>query len=189
MLSWPHSGFHVHLGPVIHDNEREQLKATARYGARAPLALSRLTYDRQRQEVSYTYTNPYDKRDYTEKITPHELIARLMTHIPDPWEHTTRYFAWYSNRTRGVRKKRKSLGGDQKGVGVEREVRAPIHWRRKWAQLLQLVFEVNLTCPRCRAEMKILSFVTEREPIQKILAHLKQKGIDARAGPFTDNAA
>jgi len=24
----------------------------------------------------------------------HALIARLMTHIPEPWEQTTRYFGW-----------------------------------------------------------------------------------------------
>jgi len=35
MLSWPHSDFHVHLGPVIHGDDKEQLKATARYSARA----------------------------------------------------------------------------------------------------------------------------------------------------------
>jgi hypothetical protein len=61
--------------------------------------------------------------------------------------------------------------------------------RRTWAELLRLVFEVKLTCPRCGTEMKILSFITETEPIRKILAHLKEKGIDARAGPFTDCAA
>jgi len=42
--------------------------------------------------------------EYTEKLTPYELIARLITHIPDPWEQTTRYFGYYSNRSRGKRK-------------------------------------------------------------------------------------
>ncbi|MFQ6104643.1 MAG: hypothetical protein ACE5OP_10165 [Candidatus Glassbacteria bacterium] len=55
--------------------------------------------------------------------------------------------------------------------------------------MLQLVFEVTLACPRCGTEMKILSFVTESEPIGKILAHLKQKGTCARAGPFAGSAA
>ncbi|MFQ6105103.1 MAG: hypothetical protein ACE5OP_12570 [Candidatus Glassbacteria bacterium] len=59
-----------------------------------------------------------------------------------------------------MRKKRKPPGGDKKGAGEEREVRAPTHWRRKWAELLRLVFEVNLTCPRCGIEMKNLSFIT-----------------------------
>jgi len=94
MLSWPHSGFNVHLGPVIGGDAREEMKKTARYSARAPLALSRLTYDQKKQRIAYVYTNPYDHAEYTEKVTPHELIARLMTHIPDPGEHTTRYFGF-----------------------------------------------------------------------------------------------
>ncbi|MFQ6104602.1 MAG: hypothetical protein ACE5OP_09960 [Candidatus Glassbacteria bacterium] len=74
-------------------------------------------------------------------------------------------------------------------TGEEKEVRAPAHWKRKWAELLRLVFDVSLACPRCGTEMKILSFVTESEPIGKILAHLKQKGTCARAGPFAGSAA
>ncbi|MFQ6105411.1 MAG: hypothetical protein ACE5OP_14145 [Candidatus Glassbacteria bacterium] len=72
---------------------------------------------------------------------------------------------------------------------MERETRAPTHWRRKWAELLRLVFEVNLACPRCGREMKIISVLTETEPIYKILSHLKEKGTCARAGPFADSAA
>jgi hypothetical protein len=52
MLSWPHSGFHVHLGPLIHDDDAELLATTARYCARAPLSLSRFTYDKNAQTVS-----------------------------------------------------------------------------------------------------------------------------------------
>ena len=112
-----------------------------------------------------------------------------MTHIPDPLEQNNRYFGWYSNRTRGVRKKCTTVGSDLQSEKKEKEARAPLHWRRKWAELLRLVFEVKLSCPRCGIEMKIISFITETEPIRKILAHLKEKGIDARAGPFTDCAA
>jgi len=36
--------------------------------------------------------------------------------------------------------------------------------------------------------MKILAFITEGEPVRKILDHLRSKGIEARAGPFGDRA-
>jgi len=116
---WPHSDFNVHLGPVIYADEKEQLKMTARYGARTPLALSRLTYDRERQLIVYVYTNPYDHGEYTEKVTPHELIARLMTHTSDPWGQTTRCFGFYSNHTR---RKRKSAPGNRKSGGTEMKI-------------------------------------------------------------------
>jgi hypothetical protein len=65
----------------------------------------------------------------------------------------------------------------------------PARWKKGWAELLQLVFEISLACPRCGGEMKIVSFITGAEPIQKILGHLRNKGIDPRAGPFADSAA
>jgi hypothetical protein len=37
--------------------------------------------------------------------------------------------------------------------------------------------------------MKIVSLITGVEPIEKILSHMRAKGIDARAGPFADSVA
>jgi hypothetical protein len=62
-------------------------------------------------------------------------------------------------------------------------------FEKKWAELLQLVFEVTLACPRCGRELKIVAFITSSEPIEKILSHMRAKGIDARAGPYADSAA
>jgi hypothetical protein len=183
MLSWPHSGFHVHVGPLIHEDEAGLLATTARYCARAPLSLSRLSYDSDTQTVTYSYTNPYDHTDATETITPLELIARLSLHIPNPREPLTRYGGAYSHRTRGAWRKRGITTGEIR-TGTP-----PQRWKKGWAELLQLVFEVSLTCPRCGGEMKIVSFITGSEPIGKILGHLRDKGIDPRAGPFADTAA
>jgi hypothetical protein len=183
MLSWPHSGFHVHLGPLIHEDEGELLKTTARYSARAPLSLSRLSYDRDTRTVTYAYTNPYDGTDATEILTPLELIARLVAHIPNQREQIVRYGGAYSHRTRGAWRKRGITTGETRAGAPAQS------WKKSWAELLQLVFEVSLTCPRCGGEMKIISVITGAEPIQKILGHLRDKGIDPRAGPFAHSAA
>jgi hypothetical protein len=183
MLSWPHSGFHVHLGPLIHEDEGELLKTTARYSSRAPLSLSRLSYDKEAQTVSSTYTNPYDHSDATETLDPLELLARLSLHIPNPREPLTRYYCWYAHRTRGVWRKRAITTGETR-TGTP-----PQRWKKGWAELLALVFEVSLACPRCGGEMKIISVITGSGPIEKILGHLRNKGIDPRAGPFADSAA
>jgi hypothetical protein len=183
MLSWPHSGFHVHLGPLIHEDEGELLKTTARYCARAPLSLSRLSYDRETQTVTYAYTNPYDNTDATETLSPLELIARLCTHIPNLREQIVRYAGAYAHRTRGLWRKRGITAGETRTSPPAQR------WKKSWAELLQLVFEVSLACPRCGCEMKIVSVITGSEPIEKILRHLRDKGIDPRAGPFADSAA
>jgi hypothetical protein len=104
-------------------------------------------------------------------------------HIPNVREQLTRYAGIYSHRTRGAWRKRGLTTGETRTSTPAQR------WKKGWAELLQLVFEVTLTCPRCSSEMKIVSFITGSEPIEKILRHLREKGIDARAGPFAGSAA
>jgi len=185
MLSWPHSGFHVHIGPRLHPGDGDALGATACYAARAPISLSRLHYDRENQQVIYSYISAYDRREHIERLSACEFIARLTTHIPGHCERLIRYYGVYSSRSQGVRRAR-AHGLD----GGEIEEKPPAaHLRSHWQRLLQRVFHVTLRCPTCETEMKIIAVITEDEPIHKILAHLKSKKIDPRAGPFEEQAA
>lgn len=57
--------------------------------------------------------------------------------------------------------------------------------RRRWAELIRLVYEVDpLTCPRCGGAMRVIALIQEPAVIDKILRHLREKGRDARAGPW-----
>ena len=53
MLTWPHSGFHGHTAVWVSENDRAFATRLARYGARNPVALERLTYDRTAKAVTY----------------------------------------------------------------------------------------------------------------------------------------
>jgi hypothetical protein len=45
--------------------------------------------------------------------------------------------------------------------------------RLDWASLLRRSFEVDvLECPKCHGRLRVLAVITEREPVQRILAHL-----------------
>jgi hypothetical protein len=61
--------------------------------------------------------------------------------------------------------------------------------RRRWAQLIQRVFEVDpLECPRCGGAMKILGFIEhhQRDTLERILRHLglwEHHGSASRAPP------
>jgi len=46
MLPWPHSGFHMHTAVWVPEYDRAFATRLARYCARNPVALERLTYDR-----------------------------------------------------------------------------------------------------------------------------------------------
>jgi hypothetical protein len=53
MLQWPHSGFQVHAGVGVPEDDRAFALWLARYCARAPVALERMSYDADASQVSY----------------------------------------------------------------------------------------------------------------------------------------
>ena len=58
--------------------------------------------------------------------------------------------------------------------------------RSTWARILRKVFEVEpLVCPRCGAEMVVVSWITKREVIDRILRHRKERRL---ASPFESRA-
>jgi hypothetical protein len=58
--------------------------------------------------------------------------------------------------------------------------------RRSWARLLRRIYEVDpLTCPRCGDALKIVSVITDRVVVDRILAHRKKKNLES---PFAARA-
>jgi len=56
--------------------------------------------------------------------------------------------------------------------------------RRRWAELLRQIFEVDpQRCPACGDEMRIVSFITQRAVIDRILDHLRRASESARGPP------
>jgi hypothetical protein len=53
--------------------------------------------------------------------------------------------------------------------------------RRRWAELLRQIFEVDpLRCPQCGSEMRIVAFITQRAVIDRILDHVSRTREAAR---------
>ena len=62
---------------------------------------------------------------------------------------------------------------------------APTEARRRWAALLQQIFEVDPpACPACHGAMRIVAFITQAPVIDQILTHLR-----TRAAPAASAAA
>ena len=62
----------------------------------------------------------------------------------------------------------------QSFVTATREQTAPgSPARYLWAMLLARLFEsLPLTCPNCGADMRIVAFITEAAPVERILTHI-----------------
>jgi hypothetical protein len=193
MLGWPHSGFGAYLGPRI--GEREGLLRVARYGARAPVAESRLRYDAERAEVELVADRTDGPYAGVHRMTALEFLARWVDHVPERYEVRVRYAGAYATRRRVWWRRRGVMLARTRGEPpsiVEHEASWPAlrARRRRWAELLRLVFKVDVeVCARCGGEARIIGFVTEPQVVRRILAHLDRRGVDARAGPWAGVAA
>jgi hypothetical protein len=103
MLTWPHSGFHVHKAVWV-PRTIVRSQRLARYCARNPVALERLTYDRSTKAVTYRSDKSEGPTAGTETADALEFLARVLVRIPDKGHVTTRYYGWFANRPRGMRR-------------------------------------------------------------------------------------
>ena len=86
----------------------------------------------------------------------------MLVHIPDKGHVTTRYYGWYANRPRGMRRQAERATADAPVPMVVAPALAPTEATRRWAALLRQIFEVDpLVCPKCHGTMRILAFITQ----------------------------
>ena len=81
-----------------------------------------------------------------------------------------RYYGWYSNKSRGVRKKAQAAVSDEPSSEEPTTSRSS----QAWAMLIKRVYEVDpLCCPECGGQMKVVSFIElpQAEVIEAILTH------------------
>ena len=107
-------------------------------------------------------------------FTCENFIAAVTAHIPNRGQKYINYYGYYSSKSRGLRgdavvhKKQSGKVKDQKQATKEQR-----HYKKKWAQLIRKVFEVDpLECPVCGGKMSVINIIYEKDVIQKILKHL-----------------
>jgi hypothetical protein len=105
-----------------------------------------------------------------------EFLAALSCHVPKTYESITRYYGRYSCRRRGERAKLTPPDDETEG-NYRREFR-----RSAWAACIKRIYEIDpLECPKCKAQMRIMSFIQDKHSIKDIM---KAQGIpDFQAPP------
>ena len=148
MLSWPHSGFGAYLGPRI--AEREGVLRVARYSARAPVAESRLRYHPERAEVELVSDRNDGPYAGVHRFSALEFIARWLDHVPERYEMRVRYAGAYATRRRVWWRRRGVMLAQTSAAppGVEGADPWPAlrARRRRWAELLRMVFAHPINC-------------------------------------------
>ena len=190
MLQWNHSGFSVFIGPPVYAYDTRRIQQLAGYIVRGPVALSRLKYDRDISgpddretralgrargmdvlpEGRVTYKAGKEKKRYGESCrvwTPFLFLLDLIRHIPERHQKMVNYYGWYSNRSRGDRKKKVAEECDLR-IKSSSTLKSLGHWRR----FIKLVYEVDpLICPNCHKEMQVVSWIHEPDVVFRILNH------------------
>jgi Putative transposase. len=107
MSTWEHSGFNVHCGSSVSFSDTEAVERLARYIVRAPISQERMRYIPKASSPSGAGRVIYEGKTTgrLETFSPLDFLARLVTHIPNKYEQTVRYYGYYSNKSRGVRAK------------------------------------------------------------------------------------
>ena len=90
--------------------------ASARYGARTPVAESRLRYDAERAEVERVSDRSEGPYAGIHRLSALEFIARLVDHVPERYEVRVRYYGAYARRRRATG----AAGGGRRGVADSR---------------------------------------------------------------------
>ena len=103
-----HSGFNVYCGNAIwpHNQVRGGEKL-ARYIIRASFSQERMTYVAAKDSSDRVAKVIYQSKDAktTKTFDALDWLAQLVPHIPNKGEQMVRYYGFYSNKSRGLRKK------------------------------------------------------------------------------------
>ena len=103
--------------------------------------------------------------------------------MPSRGESVTRYFGFYSCRSRGERLK--VLARDRRGnLNIDNQPLEPLPQKRPsltWAECMRRMYEIDpLRCPKCQSQMRIIAFITNNIEIKAIM---KAQGIPHAQAP------
>jgi len=180
------SGFSLHAGVATKAHERDRLEKVCRYIARPAVAEERLSTNDQ-GAVIYRFKKPWDDGTTAMKLTPMELMERLVALIPRPRVHLTRYHGvlgpHYKYRKQIVPKPPELKLVPDNQVAIESK---QLELKKKnipWARLLARVFGIDVeTCSKCGGKMKIIAAIEDPKVIRKILDHM---GLDTKPPQLT----
>ena len=190
LLTWVHPGFSVYAGPPVNAAETASIESQARYITRPVLAMDAL---KKLDDGKLILETPPDTRTGATSMTldPLEWIHRITSHIPDPGRHCQRFYGAYSNRGRmRVAPTEDQTTGVPAAKLPERDHSdCSREARSTWARLIKKIFEADPLLCKCGGRMRIVSFITDPQVVERILRHLKsprskaQDPLEPRAPP------
>ncbi len=191
------ASFSLDASVRIEATDREGLERLIRYCARPPFALERLHLVGDRSDqILYILPKPDPAGRTALRLSALELLDRLASILPPPRIHRHRYHGVFApNAPLRPLVTARAQEDNARAAHVPRSdpalpPRSPAPSPRpespppqppnstpsqlsKWAALLARIYEVfPLICPSCQTPLTFIAFLTEPEPITRILAHI-----------------
>jgi hypothetical protein len=187
MLGWGHSGgFSLNAEVWVPSWDRAGLERLLRYCARPVFASERLAWLEPDQRLVYHLHKPGPDGKAALTLTPLEFLDRLAALVPPPRKHRHRYYGVlapnsplrpavtaYAGLPLEVPLPSVPLQEDTLASEEMTESRRNSPARYLWAALIARIYQVlPLLCPECGGEMRLIAFITEPAPVQRVLLHI-----------------
>jgi hypothetical protein len=187
MREWSHAGgFSLNADVTVPAWDRSGLERLFRYCARPIFASERLQWIEKDQQLIYRLPKPRPNGQTFLTLTPLEFLDKLALLIPLPRKHRHRYHGVLAPNAplrqaviayAGLPWGDKPALPDQEPVDIEDltqgESRIASSTVYLWAMLIARIYEIlPLVCPQCGGEMEIIAFITEVDPIHRVLNHI-----------------
>lgn len=163
-------GFSLHAATHVHANDREGLARLCRYGARGPIAESRLS---RRDDGRYSYET---KKGVTLVLTAEQLVRRLLWLIPPAKFHLTSFHGILSSHAAARAAvlptpiaPAQPPTAPATGATAGKPKRRP---RLDWAALHARTWGVDVWLCPCGGRRKVTAIVTSRSTAEEILRNL-----------------
>jgi hypothetical protein len=198
LKAWGHGGgFSIHADVRVHAHDKHGRERLLRYCARPIFASERLTWIREGERLRYRLSKP-DPKGQTELIlTPDEFLDCIAALIPPPRKHRHRYFGILAPNSPW-----RKIVTARAGLPIETSVsehqvdsttpendsqadNTVTHFGVSlWAMLISRIYEIfPLTCTQCGAQMRIIAFIEDPEPIRCILSYIGEPTEPPRIHP------
>jgi hypothetical protein len=168
LLAWPHTGCGTHVSREI-PADGTTPGVDARYMTRPPVTPERMVGEASKTQIIYRSDAVHPRHQANFRVfDPLDFLAEVSAHVPDAHEKTTLFYGWYSNRTRGYRKRHGLLGdASPADPAADESDGTPLEVRRSWARLIRHVYEVtsirsNTSSENCVAMWRLLSVASCR---------------------------
>ena len=184
LMAWRHSGFSIDNGVRIKREDTKGREAIAQYIIRNVFNIKKVKFVEKTNKVIYQGRMKKGKnRKNFEVYSALEFMAAITQHIPNKFSQLSRYYGFYSNKSRGMRAKAEQMEpspstaeeNSKEGINIidvsqyQPKKVPPLTWRECIKKIWK---EDPLVCPECMGLMRIISFITEGPIIHKILKHL-----------------